>query len=419
MCGIVGRIDFSGRSDPALIERMCATIEHRGPNSRGIWCHEGASLGMQRLAIIDVAGGDQPMFNEDRSVAVVMNGEIYNFPQLREELLANGHRLTTRSDTEVLVHLYEENGEELVHRLRGMFAFAIWDLRRRRLVLARDRVGKKPLFVARRGSKVWFASEVFALLQDPELGRDPNLAAIRAYLAYQYVPHPMSAFVGIEKLPPATTMVIDADGARSSRYWRLDYSTESAKIAARGVGGAPARSHLGRDSRAPDQRGPPGRLPVRRSRLERGRRRNGGSDERTGEDVLDRLSGRGLRRAPLRAASRQPLLDRPPRVIVEPHAISIMPKLARHYGEPFADPSAIPSFYLASLTSEHVTVALNGDGGDESFAGYQRYIANDRAAHFDWLPDHCSGSHPGRWRSSEKVRAATAIGHGRRGLHEL
>ena len=126
MCGIVGKIDFSGRSDPALIERMCATIEHRGPNSRGIWCHEGASLGMQRLAIIDVAGGDQPMFNEDRSVAVVMNGEIYNFPQLREELLV-GPRLTTRSDTEVLVHLYEENGEELVHRLRGMFAFAIWD----------------------------------------------------------------------------------------------------------------------------------------------------------------------------------------------------------------------------------------------------------------------------------------------------
>jgi asparagine synthase (glutamine-hydrolysing) len=326
------------------------------------------------------------MFNEDRSVAVVMNGEIYNFPQLREELLATGHRLTNRSDTEVLVHLYEEHGEELVHRLRGMFAFAIWDLRRRRLVLARDRVGKKPLFIARRGSKVWFASEVFALLQDPELGREPNLAAIRTYLAYQYIPHPMSAFIGIEKLPPATTMVIDVDGARSSRYWRLDYSPDTATL---------PREELEQCLR--DRIWEATRMRLI-SEVPVGAFLSGGVDssavvaamaDQMSEPVKTFSIGfpdvdfDELRYA--RLAAKRFSTDHH-EFIVEPQAVSIMPKLARHYGEPFADPSAIPSFYLASLTSEHVTVALNGDGGDESFAGYQRYVTNDRAAHFDWLP---------------------------------
>lgn len=386
MCGIAGKIDFSGRNDRDLVERMCAALEHRGPNSRGIWCDQGASLGMQRLAIIDVAGGDQPIFNEDRTVAVVMNGEIYNFPQLREELLASGHRLKTRSDTEVLVHLYEEHGEALVHRLRGMFAFAIWDRPRRRLLLARDRVGKKPLFIARSGSKVWFASEVFALLQDPDLGREPNLAAIRAYLAYQYVPHPMSAFAGIEKLPPATTMVIDADGVHSSRYWQLDYSAEIPNTPREELEQR-LRDHIWDATRA--------RLI---SEVPLGAFLSGGVDssavvaamaDQMTEPVKTFSIGfpdvdfDELRFARL-AADRYSTDHH--EFVVEPHAISIMPKLARHYGEPFADPSAIPSFYLASLTSEHVTVALNGDGGDESFAGYQRYIANDRVAHLDWLP---------------------------------
>src|SRR5438132_2780720 len=186
MCGIVGKVDFARPVDGSVVERMCAAIRHRGPDSRGIWCSDCVALGMQRLAIIDVSGGDQPIFNEDGSVAVVLNGEIYNFEPLRSELIKRGHTFSTRCDTEVLVHLYEEYGERLVERLRGMFAFAIWDARRRRLLLARDRVGKKPLFIARRGSKFWFASEMMAMLQDPEVARTPDSRAIASYLAFQY-----------------------------------------------------------------------------------------------------------------------------------------------------------------------------------------------------------------------------------------
>ncbi|MGH8978067.1 MAG: asparagine synthetase B family protein, partial [Acidimicrobiia bacterium] len=183
MCGIAGKIDFARPVDEALIHRMCSVMEHRGPDARGVHVDGGVGLGVQRLAVIDVAGGDQPIFNEDRSVAVVMNGEIYNFPELREELEARGHRFVSQSDTEVLVHLYEDDGERLVLRLRGMFAFAIWDARRRRLFCARDRVGKKPLFWARKGSRVWFASELRALLEDGELEREVDPTAIDAYLA--------------------------------------------------------------------------------------------------------------------------------------------------------------------------------------------------------------------------------------------
>ena len=228
MCGIVGKIDFAGPVASNVIEGMCAAITHRGPDSRGIWYSDCAALGMQRLAIIDVAGGEQPIFNEDGSVAVVLNGEIYNFEALRSDLIKRGHAFSTRCDTEVLVHLYEEYGERLVQRLRGMFAFAIWDARKRQLMLARDRVGKKPLFVARRGSKVWFASEMMAMLQDPELARIPDPRAIASYLTLQYVPHPLSAFAGVEKLPPASTLVVSAQGISERRYWELEYAESDA-----------------------------------------------------------------------------------------------------------------------------------------------------------------------------------------------
>src|SRR6266516_924835 len=176
MCGIAGKIRFDGPVDSGLLHRMCAVMEHRGPDSRGVFSEDGVGLGVQRLAIIDVAGGDQPIFNEDRSVAVVQNGEVYNFEQLREQLIQRGHRCSSHADTEVLVHLYEDHGQEMVKYLRGMFAFAIWDRKRRRLFCARDRIGKKPLFWARRGSRVWFASEVRALLEDAELDRQIDLS---------------------------------------------------------------------------------------------------------------------------------------------------------------------------------------------------------------------------------------------------
>jgi asparagine synthase (glutamine-hydrolysing) len=386
MCGIAGKIDFAAPIDETLIHRMCSVIEHRGPDARGVYVDGGVGLGAQRLAIIDVAGGDQPIFNEDRSVAVVMNGEIYNFPELRRELQERGHRFSSRSDTEVLVHLYEDHGETMVRRLRGMFAFAIWDARRRRLFCARDRVGKKPLFWARKGSRVWFASELRALLEDSELERDIDPAAIDAYLALQYVPHPLSAFKRIRKLAPASTLSVTADGETTDTYWSLDYTQKL-----RGV----AEKELEEQLRELIREATEIRL---MSEVPLGAFLSGGLDstavvaamaEQMAEPVKTFSIGfpdaafDELRFA--RIAAERFGTDHH-EFVVEPKALEIMPRLARQYGEPFADASAIPSFYLAELTSRHVTVALNGDGGDESFAGYRRYVGNDRASRLNGVP---------------------------------
>jgi asparagine synthase (glutamine-hydrolysing) len=386
MCGIAGKVDFAGPVDRAVIESMCSAMEHRGPDSRGIWCGDGVALGMQRLAIIDVHRGEQPIFNEDRSVAVVLNGEIYNFRQLRSELITRGHVFRTRSDTEVLVHLYEDEGDRLVERLRGMFAFAIWDVRERQLLLARDRVGKKPLFVARRGTKVWFASELMALLQDPEIERTPDPEAIAAYLTLQYVPHPMSAFAGVGKLPPASTVVHRADGVHPRRYWTLDYRD-----------GQPDGPETEREERLRDLIWEATRIRLM-SEVPLGAFLSGGIDSSAVVAAMAHQMPEPVKTFSIgfpdadfdelrfaRMVAQRYATDHH-EFIVEPHALSIMPKLARHYGEPFADSSAIPSFYLAELTSRHVTVALNGDGGDESFAGYRRYCSNSLVTSLDWLP---------------------------------
>jgi asparagine synthase (glutamine-hydrolysing) len=386
MCGIVGKIDFDGAADASLLQRMCAVIEHRGPDSLGIYARDGAGLGIRRLAVIDVAGGDQPIFNEDGTVVVVMNGEIYNFRALREELLGLGHRFSSHGDAEVLVHLYEEHGEEMVHRLRGMFAFAIWDARARRLFCARDRVGKKPLFWAQRGNTIWFASEIRALLEDPTVDRDVDHSAIAAYLALQYVPHPLSAFAAIRKLPPACTLTVSRGNATVRRYWSLDYSRkldgftvdeladqliehirEATRI--RLISEVPLGAFLsgGIDSSAVVA-AMAEELPGRVKTFSIGFPDEAFDELRWARIVADRFDTDHHE------------------FVVRPDAAEIMPKLARHYGEPFADPSAIPSFYLSELAGQHVTVALNGDGGDESFAGYGRYIGNDKVSRLSWLP---------------------------------
>jgi asparagine synthase (glutamine-hydrolysing) len=386
MCGIVGKVDFAAPVDGSVVERMCAAIRHRGPDSRGIWCSDCVALGMQRLAIIDVSGGDQPIFNEDGSVAVVLNGEIYNFEPLRSELIKRGHTFSTRCDTEVLVHLYEEYGERLVERVRGMFAFAIWDARRRQLLLARDRVGKKPLFIARRGSKFWFGSEIMAMLQDPEVARTPDSRAIASYLALQYVPHPLSAFAGVEKLPPASTLVVTEAGATERRYWELDYADSDA-LATQDELAERLRDLIWEATRI--------RL---MSEVPLGAFLSGGidssavvaamADQTTGPVKTFSIGFPDADFDELRFARQvaQQFSTDHHELVVEPHAIEIMPKLARHYGEPFADASAIPSFYLAEMTSRHVTVALNGDGGDESFAGYRRYMSGGILGQLGRLP---------------------------------
>ena len=387
MCGIAGTISFDGPVDSGLLHRMCAVMEHRGPDSRGVFVDNGAGLGVQRLAIIDVVGGAQPIFNEDGSLAVVLNGEIYNFEELREQLIRSGHRFSSHSDTEVIVHLYEEYGAEMVRHLHGMFAFAIWDRRRRRLFCARDRVGKKPLFWARRGNRFWFASELRALLQDPELDLEINPEAVAAYLTYHYIPHPLSIFKGIHKLPPACTLTVSEDDHRVDRYWSLDYSRKLTQVP---IGELEERLWAGIREAT--------RIRLM-SEVPLGAFLSGGVDSSAvvaamaqqmvepvktfsigfPDDTFDELPYARLIAREFGTDHRE--------FVVEPDALEIMPKLARHYGEPFGDASAIPSFYLAELTSREVTVALNGDGGDESFAGYdERYTEGIRAPRLNWLP---------------------------------
>jgi asparagine synthase (glutamine-hydrolysing) len=373
MCGIAGAVDFGAPVDAQLVTDMCERIVHRGPDSRGVHVAGDVGLGSQRLAIIDVAGGDQPLFSEDGQVAVVMNGEIYNFVELRDSLSERGHSFFSGSDAEVLVHLYEEHGDDLVQHLRGMFAFALWDARRRRLLLGRDRVGKKPLFYAATGGRIVFASEMAALLADTSLDTTLDPRAIDAYLAYQYIPHPLSIFSAVRKLSPASVLAFDADGAAVERYWRLDFEPKLS-----GIDEAEAAEIL-REQLSDATR-------VRlMSEVPLGAFLSGGVDssavvalmaEHMSEPVktfsitfgeADFDEARFARMAAERFDTDHHEFR------VEPHALSILPRLARHYGEPYADPSAIPSFHLAEMTGRHVTVALNGDGGDEAFAGYGRY----------------------------------------------
>jgi asparagine synthase (glutamine-hydrolysing) len=387
MCGIAGCVYSDGRAaDPALVERMCAALEHRGPDSRGIHADGPAGLGIQRLRVVDIEGGDQPIYNEDRTVAVVLNGEIYNFRELRRRLEAAGHRFRSDGDTETIVHLYEEEGVDCVRSLDGMFAFALWDQSRRRLLVARDRVGKKPLFYSLREGGLSFASELRALLRDEEIPRDVDEQALDCYLAYGYIPAPLSAFQGVRKLPPATSMVYEGGRVTLERYWQLDYARKHAVGEARELH-APLLETL--------------RRAVRRrlvADVPLGAFLSGGIDSSAVVAAMAQETGEPVRTFSIGFDSeRFDELDHARLVSerfgteheelqVRPDAISIAPRIARHYGEPFADSSAIPSFYLAEMTRRHVTVALNGDGGDESFAGYTRYAANALAARFDGVP---------------------------------
>ncbi len=388
MCGIAGQVRSDGVPvEEHLIVRMCAAQEHRGPDSRGTHITDSVGLGIQRLRVIDLDTGDQPVYNEDGSIAVVLNGEIYNYAELRTELIRAGHTLVTDGDTEVIAHLYEEHGIfGCLSRLKGMFAFAIWDANNRRLLLARDRIGKKPLFYSFRGGVLSFASELQALLQDPEVPRDVDPAAIDAYLAFGYVPSPMSAYRAIRKLPPAHVLVFQEGALTIERYWRLDYSSK------RQVGDSRELEAEIRHS----LREAVGRRLV--SDVPIGAFLSGGIDssavvaamaEQSPEPVKTFSIGfadDSVNELPQARLVAEHFSTDHHELLVEPNAVELLPKVVRHYGEPFGDHSALPCFYLAELAREHVTVALNGDGGDESFAGYQRYTTNSIAAQLDPVP---------------------------------
>jgi asparagine synthase (glutamine-hydrolysing) len=385
MCGIAGKISPDGAVDESLIERMCEVIEHRGPDSRGVFVDRHVGLGVQRLAVIDLQTGDQPIFNEDRSVVGVLNGEIYNYRELRSSLLDAGHQFSSHSDTEVLVHLYEDRGDDFVDLLRGMFAFALWDSKRQRLLLARDRIGKKPLYFSCDGRSFWFASEPKAILQDAAVPRDVDYSAVDAFLYHQHVPGPLCAFAALSKLPPAHTLVFDESGVEQRRYWKLSYADqvqqsdeESCEL---------IRTHLFEATRL--------RL---RSDVPVGAFLSGGVDSSAvvaaaAQQTAGRLRtftvGFATERVDERQKAREVarLFDTDHHeLVVEPRLIEILPKLAWHFGEPFADQSAIPTFCLSEMTRRDVTVALNGDGGDETFAGYRRYIGIDVTRRLELVP---------------------------------
>ena len=394
MCGIAGIVDFDGRDIPkALVQAMCTAICHRGPDDEGVLpipaapsgSEPRAVLGNRRLSIIDIAGGHQPLSNEDRSIWTVQNGEIYNFQELRARLEAKGHTFATKSDTEIIVHLYEEMGDQFARELDGMFAIALWDDRKKKLVLARDRFGKKPVLYAESAGRLWFASEFQGLLADPAIRREIDFEALDEYMSFMSVPAPLTIYKQIRKLPPAHVLIRDASGTRIERYWKLEYTPKTR------ISEAEATSEVRRLLTEAVRKRLISEVPL-------GAFLSGGVDSSA---VVALMAG--LQSAPVKTFSigfddpRFNELAHARRVAerygcehhefeVHPKAIEILPQMARHYGEPYADSSAIPSFYLAQLTRRHVTVALNGDGGDEAFAGYGWHYGGRLAERWQMIP---------------------------------
>jgi asparagine synthase (glutamine-hydrolysing) len=365
-------------------------MRHRGPDASGEWSDGTCALGHRRLAIIDLSeAGRQPMGNEGGTIQVTFNGEIYNFVALRRELRGLGHRFRTRTDTEVIVHAYERWGTRCVERLRGMFAFAVWDRRRRRLFLARDRVGKKPLFYTRQADRFLFASELQGLLVDPAVPREVDFAALDAYLSYGYIPAPATAFLGVAKLPPAHWLTLDlrsgAAEVHLERYWALGY-------------GSPLRVTEAEACEAIREKLTEAVRLRMVSDVPLGAFLSGGIDSSIVVGLMAGLSDRPVRTFSIgfdeaaynetdqarRVAERWGTDHHP--LVVRPDALAVVGALARHFGEPYADSSAVPTYYVSKLTRESVTVALTGDGGDESFAGYDRYLAVRLAGRIGRVP---------------------------------
>lgn len=389
MCGITGKLNYSSNQavEASLIERMNSVLVHRGPDDGGVYTKGRIGLGHRRLSIIDLSpAGHQPMSNEDGAVWIAFNGEIYNFPELKDELEKKGHIFRSHSDTEAIIHLYEEEGVECVKRLRGMFAFAIWDENRQRLLLARDRLGKKPLAYAEQGGSLIFASEIKAILQDPSVAAGVDRTAIHHFLTYLYVPSPYSAFSGIRKLPAGHTLVWENGEIRVERYWDLHYQPKLRL--------ASEREYCGRFLRLFEDA-----VKARLiSDVPLGAFLSGGIDSSAVVAVMSRIMSQPVKTFSIgfeeedftelkfaRTVAERYGTEHH-EFVVKPDAVSILPRLVWHYNEPFADSSAIPTWYVSKMTREHVTVALSGDGGDESYAGYERYKADLFSSYYYRLP---------------------------------
>jgi len=392
MCGITGWANLDPRTPPPdggeeLLRVMCDRMHHRGPDSEGYLLDDGIALGMRRLAIIDLLTGEQPTFNEDHSVAVILNGEIYNYRELRADLETRGHRFRSESDTEILPHLYEEYGRDMVQHLNGMFAFALWDERRRRLFIARDRFGEKPLYWGVFDRTLLFASEPKVLLAHPSVRPNLNLNALRQYLSFDYVPAPLSIYEGISKLPAAHTLTLEDGKVKVERYWRLSYkprlpvpTVAEAAEQLRELLADAVRMRLVSD------------VPL-------GVLLSGGLDSSVVTALAVRASSETVKTFSISFAESSFDESKYARAVAkflgtdhheERFSASLAANLVGEIGawmdEPISDPSVVPTFLLSRFTRKHVTVALGGDGGDEIFAGYPMYFGHHMARAYLAVP---------------------------------
>jgi len=375
MCGITGIFHYN-RNEPVrrdALRRMTDVIAHRGPDDDGYYMDRNIGLGHRRLSIIDVKGGHQPIFNEGGDIAIVFNGEIYNYCELAQLLQSRGHKFKTNSDTETIVLLYEDFGEACISMLRGMFAFAIWDGRRRRLVLARDRVGKKPLYYAEHNGRFIFGSELKSVIENEMIPRVLDERALADYFSFQYIPAPKTIFRHVRKLRAGHYLIVTPDGVTDREYWDIDFSQPEMHDVGEWSARLLEAFHEAVDIRLMSE------VPL-------GAFLSSGVDSSAVVAMMSRLSGDPVVTASIgfsderysevddaREFAASLNADHHQR-IVTPEAAGIVEKLAWHFDEPFADASAIPTYYVSKVAREFVTVALSGDGGDENFAGYRRYI---------------------------------------------
>ncbi|MBV9216897.1 MAG: asparagine synthase (glutamine-hydrolyzing) [Acidobacteria bacterium] len=387
MCGITGFVNSDRRpADRPLLERMNRAIVHRGPDEDGFYVQSNVGLAMRRLSIIDLAGGQQPISNRDKTKWIVFNGEIYNYQELRKQLLDDGYPLKTRSDTEAVLALYDKYGADSLRYLRGMFAFAIWDEREQTLFAARDRVGKKPLLYAHLedGSFV-FGSEFTALLEHPSISRDVDHQALDSYFSFLCIPAPQTAFKAIRKLEPGHWLKWQHGALETHRYWLPDFSK---KIRISDNEAIEETTRILREST---------RLRMI-SEVPLGAFLSGGVDSSTVVALMAQESTNPVKTfsigfeeedfSELKYARRvaEHVGAEYHEFIVRPDTLEVLPTLVEHYGEPYADSSALPTYYVSRETRKFVTVALNGDGGDESFAGYERYMAMELAELYSRIP---------------------------------
>ncbi|MBK8147351.1 MAG: asparagine synthase (glutamine-hydrolyzing) [Acidobacteria bacterium] len=391
MCGITGWINLKSRvapQDRAVLHAMCERMKHRGPDSEGLWLEKDVALGMRRLSIIDLHTGEQPVYNEDRSVVVVMNGELYNFREVRADLEKRGHEFETHTDTEILPHLYEEYGEAMLDEINGMFAFALWDKRREKLLIARDRFGEKPLYYGVFDDKLIFGSELKVLLANPSVKTELNTDALRQFLSFDYVPAPASIYKNIYKLQAAHFLTVENGEIKTRRYWNLTWKKDDPKSATFESKTAELRDLLADAVRM--------RLV---SDVPLGILLSGGVDSSTVAAFATRFSTEKVKTFSIgfdedsfdeskfarQVAKHLDTEHYEDKLGVE-KAADLISEIGSWLDEPMSDGSLIPTFLLSRFVRKHVTVALGGDGGDEIFAGYPMYFAHKVANIYGRVP---------------------------------